>query len=156
MRVLGIDPGLSGGYALLGGDSPPLVEAFPMAGGRIDLAALANDWRGLAPAVAVLEAVHAMPKQGVSSTFTFGEGYGAVKGILAALGVRLELVTPQAWKKLVLAGTPKDKAAAVEWARRAYPGLTLIRPGCRIPHDGMADALGIAEYGRRSFGERRP
>lgn len=103
-------------------------------------------------AIAVMEKVGAMPKQGVVSTFRFGQGYGTILGVLGALGIRCELVTPQRWKAAILAGTARDKAAAIAWCRRAYPGVPLRRTErCTTDHDGMADALCLAEYGRRSF-----
>ncbi len=71
-----------------------------------------------------------MPGQGVSSTFKFGQGYGSILGIAAALSIPTELVTPQAWKKVVLAGTAKDKDAAVGYCRRAFPNVSLL-PGPR-------------------------
>ncbi len=105
--------------------------------------------RELSPSVVFIEKVHAMPKQGVSSTFKFGMGYGLVIGVCEALGIPYRLVTPQAWKKVVLAGTAKDKDAAVSFVRRAYPGVDLIPGKKRVPHDGIADAMCIAEFGRQ-------
>lgn len=150
MRILGLDPGISGAYALID-DHDLIVEPFPLAGKQLDLAELYREWRTLDPEIAVIESVHAMPKQGSVSTFTFGRGLGQIEGVLAALEIRREYVTPQAWKKLVLAGTAKDKPAAVEYATRAFPAARLVQPGCRKPHDGMADAICLAEYGRRTF-----
>jgi len=151
VRTLGLDPGLSGAYALID-DHDILAEPFPLAGKQLDLAELYREWRTLDPEIAIIESVHAMPGQGVTSMFSFGRGLGQIEGVLAALEIRLEYVTPQAWKKLVLAGTAKDKTAAVEYATRAFPAVRLVRPGCRKPHDGCADALCLAEYGRRTFG----
>ena len=74
---------------------------------------------------------------------------GDLLGILEALGIPYRLVTPQAWKKTVLAGTTKDKSAAVQFCRRAFPGVSLTPGRKRVPHDGMADALCLAEYGRQ-------
>lgn len=153
-RTLGIDPGLTGGYALLD-DGRAVLEPFPLAGGEVDLAELAIDWRSLEPDFAVLELVGAMPQQGLSSTFTFGRRVGEIRGVLAALGLRYYEVRPQAWKKVVLAGTAKDKAAVVAWARRAYPGARLVLPGCRVAHHGLADALALAEFGRLNFATPR-
>lgn len=149
-RVVGIDPGLRGGLALVISQADPAayVEEMPIAGKEIDAAELALFLRGWAPDVVYLEKVGPMPKQGVVSVFTFGVGYGIVKGVVASLGVRLELVTPQTWKAQVLAGTKKDKDAAVDYCRRAYPLVKLVPKGCRVAHDGMADALCLAEYGR--------
>lgn len=146
-RIVGIDPGLSGGLALI----TPIgayVEEMPLAGKEIDAAEVAVLLKGWAPDVVYVEQVHSMPKQGVASSFKFGMGYGTIRAAVVVLGYRLELVSPQSWKKIVLAGTLKDKDAAVDWARRSYPLVKLVPPGCRKAHDGMADALAIAEFGR--------
>lgn len=148
--AIGIDPGQTGGIAAIMGVTVH-VWPMPLAGKDIDLGELARILRSCAPDVVVIEKVHAMPGQGVSSTFKFGEGYGGLKGVAAALDLRVELVTPQAWQKLILAGTTKDKDAAVAYVRRAYPAAELTRKGCRIPHSGIADAVCIAEFGRRSI-----
>ena len=148
--VLGIDPGLKGGYALIGpGDV--LAEPFPLAGKSLDLAELAREWRSFELDLAVIERVHAMPKQGVTSMFTFGKTCGQIEGILAALGVPVEFVTPQAWKAAILAGTLKDKDAAVAYCRRVFPSVQLVRKGCRKASDGMADALCLAQFGKREL-----
>jgi Holliday junction resolvasome RuvABC endonuclease subunit len=152
--VLGIDPGLHGAYALIDYAANPhriVVEAMPLAGGEVDLAELAVEWRAFAPHLAVVERVASMPKQGVASSFKFGRRVGEIDGILAALGIRSEKVTPQAWKKVILAGTEHDKAATIEWCRRAFPSVQLVPKGCRVPQDGFADALALAEYGWRTF-----
>lgn len=115
------------------------------------LEALANADRMIR--LAVVEQVHAMPEQGVRSTFTFGCGYGMVRGVLAARSIPTELVTPQAWKRLVLAGyTDKNKEAAIQYATRRFPNASLrATPRSRTSHDGLADALCLAEYARRQI-----
>ena len=124
---------------------------MPLAGKEIDGHEMANFLKTLTPSVVILEKVHAMPKQGVSSTFKFGMGFGLVIGVCEALGIPYRLVTPQAWKKVVLAGTAKDKDAAISFVRKAYPGVDLTPGRKRTPHDGMADAICLAEYGRQLF-----
>lgn len=156
---IGIDPGLDGGIAVVNRDGRISdLEGMPVIGkGRRELDAarlheILGVWVSLCkpePISVHVEKVASMPKQGVRSVFTFGQTYGATLAVLAVLGIRTELVTPQAWKKVVLAGTPKDKDAAVAYCRRAFPGAQLVPPRCRVPHDGLADALCIAEYGRR-------
>jgi len=147
--IVGIDPGQSGGIAYIH-ESGAASFAYPMpvAGKEIDghtIAALLREWQ---PSVVYVEKVHSMPKQGVASTFKFGMGYGVIIGICDALGLPYRLVTPQAWKRQVLAGTTKDKDAAISFVRRAYPHVNLTPGAKRKPHDGMADALCIAEFGR--------
>jgi len=151
-RVVGIDPGLSGGLALIT-SMGAFVETMPLAGKEIDAAELAIILKGWEPDVVYVERVHSFPKQGSVSTFNFGMGYGTVKTAAIVLGYRLELVAPQAWKKAVLADTLKDKDAAIDWARRSYPLVRLVQPGCRKAHSGVADALAIAEFGRLREGK---
>lgn len=155
--IIGIDPGQSGGVAFIDTEAPQYQHAYPMpvAGKQVDwcaLARLTHDARERASlqrdAIAYVEKVGAMPKQGVSSTFKFGVNVGGIHGVLAALGIGYELVTPQAWKKRVLAGTTKDKAAAIDFCSRRYPDVSLLATErSRKAHDGMADALCIAHYG---------
>lgn len=157
MIYLGIDPGLSGGLAALSTicTFTGFPRPMPLAGGEIDalnIAETVTDLRMADDVIVCVEAVHSMPKQGVASTFKFGKGYGMVLGALAAVSARTELVTPQAWKKAILAGTAKDKDAAIAWCRRAYPSVNLLATErSRVPHDGIADALCIAEYARRTY-----
>lgn len=95
-----------------------------------------------------VELVHAMPKQGVSSTFKFGLGFGGILGACGALGRRVELVTPQKWKKEVLANyEERDKAAAIDFVQKHFPTLDLTPGKTRTPQDGIADAACIAYYG---------
>ena len=146
--IVGIDPGQTGGIAGIQPTGGCVARPMPVTGKDIDGHAIAAELRALAPEVVILEKVHAMPKQGVSSTFKFGMGFGLVIGVCEALGIPYRLVTPQSWKKVVLAGTAKDKDAAISFVRRAYPAVDLTPGRKRVPHDGMADAVCLAEYGR--------
>lgn len=147
MRVVGIDPGKSGGLVLID-DGEIQAERMPVTAGAVDGKRLGT-WLVLhSPDVVILEKVGARPKQGVKSMFTFGMGYGVVKGVLESLAIPYRLVTPQAWKRAVLAGTAKDKEAAISFIRTAYPTINLIPDGCRVPQDGIADAACLAVYGR--------
>jgi crossover junction endodeoxyribonuclease RuvC len=94
-----------------------------------------------------LESVHAMPGQGVRSMFSMGKGFGIWLGILAALGLRYELVTPQAWKREMMAGMGREKDASRLRALQLFPQLGPEL--ARTRDHGRADALLIAEYGRQ-------
>lgn len=161
MRLsLGIDPGLRGGIAAL--DPAGIVVGtwpMPVTGGEVHAAGLADLLRSLRClddqqdiGGVVLERVSAMPKQGVSSTFTFGTGWGMVRGVCAALGIPVVLVPPTVWKKRVLVGLPHDKDGALRYCANRWPCTDLVLPGCRKPHDGMADALCLAAYGQMPGG----
>jgi crossover junction endodeoxyribonuclease RuvC len=150
MNIIAFDPGQKGGIAIHH-QGITTAHPMPLAGKTLDLPSIADLVRSHSPSIAVIEKVGAMPGQGVTSTFTFGMGYGQLQGLLAGMGTPIELVTPQAWKKLVLAGTPKDKDAAIAYCRRAFPDVPLVMPRCRNPHDGIADSLCILQYGLRTF-----
>ena len=157
MRLtVGIDPGLRGGLAALD-PAGAVVGLWPMpvAGGEVHAAGLADLLRSLRcldshqdVGRVCLEKVSAMPKQGVSSTFRFGTGWGMVRGVCAALAIPVVLVPPTVWKKQVLLGLPHDKAGAVQFCASRWPTADLVLPGCRVPHDGLADALCLADYAR--------
>lgn len=161
--VIGIDPGLSGGLACLtlAGDVVD-VSVMPTAqlpGHKAEVCVvILADWlRSLAARhvvrLAALERVAARPGQGVCSMFSFGVGYGSVRGVLGTLGIPVELPRPQEWQKHVFCGMPpaKDtKTLSVAYCTRRFPGLSLkMTPLSRKAHDGVADAVCLAEYARR-------
>lgn len=160
MTYVGIDPGLGGAIAFLYPDlvGADLVVPMPLRPGptgktEVDAKALLN----LLPyhsddTLVTVETVHSMPKQSAQSGFSFGKSYGKVLGVLEAFGYRHQFVTPQAWKRIILSGLGREKADAIRWARSMYPKIDLRRtPKCTTLSDGMAEALAIAEYGRRLY-----
>lgn len=150
---VGIDPGQAGGVSFICTGGGEFYGAIPMPATRNQLHVVLRMWKdsygGGQVARATIEAVHSMPKQGVASTFKFGKGYGEVLGICTALGFQIIEPTPQAWKKAMLAGTDKSKDASIQAAENLFPQINLVPERCRKPHDGMAEALLLAEYGRR-------
>lgn len=146
--IIAFDPGKSGGIAISCGDAITAMP-MPMRGSTLDLAAISRIVKDHSPDLAIIEKVASRPDQGVVSMFTFGQGYGQLQGILAALDVPFYLITPQTWKAVVLPNTKKDKAAAIAYCERAYPKVSLVPKGCRVPHDGMADALCMMRYGQK-------
>lgn len=93
MIYIGIDPGKNGGLAILQGEE---VQTFRY--DRDTYRCVLSDLRG-ETAVCCLEHVSAMPGQGVTSMFHFGEGFGWLQGMLEAYEIPYELVRPQKWKK---------------------------------------------------------
>ncbi len=144
MRVIACDVGKKGAFALLGVDNP-VADKMPLIGTEIDCKAIAQMLAKVKPDIVVIEKVHSMPKQGVASMFKFGTNYGLLRGIVEGMGIPCVLVTPQTWKK-VLNGTKKDKEAAIQFVRMKYPTIKLIPTGCRVPHDGIADAVCIGDW----------
>lgn len=147
--TIGIDPGLTGAIAFMDGDGIPVVWDLPVIRDKslawIDGAALQsliiNEREGR-HATAMVEQVSAMPKQGVTSSFHFGVGFGSILGVLQALSIPIEFVRPGAWKKAM--GLTSDKKAALHKARLLYPDVDLHLE----KHDGRAEALLIARYAR--------
>lgn len=151
LLFFGIDPGLTGAVACITRDRDIiLIEDWP--GNEI---MMANSMRSFVEFyrahkfAAALERVHAMPKQGVSSTFKFGTNYGIWKGMLAALNIPYMEPTPQTWQKGVIAKS-QDKAPAMAAAQRIWPDVELRGPRGGLKH-GRADALLIADWCRRQY-----
>lgn len=116
MIYIGIDPGKNGGLAILNGEE---VQTFRY--DRDTYRCVLPDLRG-EEAMCCLEHVSAMPGQGVTSMFHFGEGFGWLQGMLEAYEIPYELVRPQKWKKApVEVKKPKREKTAV---RNVYPART--------------------------------
>ncbi len=140
-HYIGIDPGASGGIALLDADGE-ILAAEKYGDTQHDTG---EQFRRIIGATerpfALIERVHSMPKQGVASSFKFGESYGFLKGLLVGLAIPYDDVTPQKWQKLMGCLTRGDKNVSKAKAQQLFPGL-------KITH-ATADALLIAETCRR-------
>lgn len=152
LRVtFGIDPGLSGAVAtLLDGEPGPILDMPTMLVGdwnEVDAATLAKWLRGIraehagAHFSACVEKVGAMPQDGNTSAFRFGESSGKPKAVLEALGIPYTRAIPKSWKKhFGLIGTDKDEARLL--AIRRFPSVAeQLR---RKKDGGRADALLLA------------
>ena len=156
MVYIGIDPGKNGGIAVISYKNARRanhreVDVYPYSDEQLvdtikDIAYLKNVLN--VDSICILEHVHAMPKQGVSSTFNFGMNFGFIQGVLKAYGIPYELVTPQKWKKEF--SCTSDKNTSIDVCKRLFPKVNLKKTErCKKDHDGMAEALLMAEYGRR-------
>ena len=109
MKIIGIDPGLSGAIAVLENNKVINIFDIPvMSEGKknkkqLNSALLVNLLRENInkdeEVTVVIEQVNAMPGQGVTSMFNFGQTFGALKGICAALELPIFFVRPSKWKK---------------------------------------------------------
>lgn len=152
--AIGIDPGKDGALAILWPEFGSLREdmvravAFDRDVFRMNLEDVARARACDYKAVCVLEHVGAMPGQGSVSMFNFGQNFGWIQGVLDTLGIPYELARPQKWKKEFSCTSDKNTSIAV--AQRLFPGVDLRRtPKCKGPHDGICEALLMAEYARR-------
>lgn len=142
MFYIGIDPGKDGAMAIIDPEGRPTI--FPFDEGVY----VAACYQMKGKAKAMLEKVGARPGQGTKSMFSFGENFGFIRGVLEAFSVPYELVHPQKWKKEF--SVTSDKGTSIKAAKRLFPDADLKKSErCRKDHDGMAEALMIAEYARR-------
>lgn len=140
---VGIDPGKSGAFAVIWPDG----KAWACPWDDEDFAENMEELKDR-PCVVCVEHVSAMPGQGVTSMFSFGHSAGYIEGVLCALHIPYELVRPQKWKKEF--SVTGDKNSAIAVCKRLFPDVSLRRTDrCRKEHDGMAEALLMAEYARR-------
>lgn len=98
-----------------------------------------------------IEKQQAFPGQGVVSTFKTGYGYGLWLGILAGLQLDYIVVPPKKWQAEMIPGKEgSTKERSIAMAFILFPEVSLLpTERSKIPHDGMADSLCLAEYARR-------
>lgn len=156
MKLLAIDPGLSGAWALVQNGAVIRCGDMPVSGAgtrrRVSGGVFASIVRDCAPDLAVIEWVTAMPrgetKMGAASMFRFGAAWGAAIAVIETCGVPFELVVPQVWKRhFNLIG--REKEAGRQKALDLCPGITAKLE--RKMDVGRADAALIGLYGWHRF-----
>lgn len=145
MIYIGCDPGKKGSLAVL---EDGKVAVYPFSEDAYIAVLSAIDPHD---AVCCLEHVGAMPGQGVTSMFHFGENFGFIQGVLRAYKIPFELVRPQKWKKeFSITG---DKNSSIQVCKRLFPEVNLLpTPRCKKEDDGMAEAALMALYAQRKLG----
>ena len=91
----------------------------------------------------IVEQVNAMPGQGVTSMFNFGQTFGAIKGVCAALGLPIFFVRPSKWKKyfeLINSSKDSSRTKAIEM----YPYLS--DQSAKKKDVNKSDAILIARF----------
>lgn len=149
MNIIGIDPGQKGGVAILCGC---YASAYPMPDTVKGIVDLITSFASGGQYTLVVERAQAMPKQGVTGVFTYGQHFGAFEAIAACLDIPYISIPPREWKKAM--GLNSDKTSSIVEAERLFPTTSLLPTDrCKKPSDGMAEALLIAEYGKRKLGK---
>lgn len=171
MTVIGIDPGLNGGFAILKDDGS--IETFKMPliiAGILDIKLIANILKKYKSkdCFLVLENVHALFGSSAAATFTFGHVCGALESLVVLSEIPFIKCGPKEWQKLAYLGIKeirkpskidakgKEKKGAIETkmmslvaATRLYPNADYHKtPKSKKEHDGIVDALLIAHYGK--------
>jgi crossover junction endodeoxyribonuclease RuvC len=147
--IIGVDPGKSGAIAGLNYDGTLRgVDDMPVVGPIISPVLLDEavhnyiDPLSLRRGAAVIEDVHAMPKQGVSSVFSFGRSLGVAEGVLAGNGLAVHYVSPVRWKRAL--GLTSDKGVSRRRAIELWPERA--QWFARVKDDGRAEAALIAYW----------
>jgi len=153
MMIFGIDPGISGAISIL--ENKKVVEVYEMPtmidGKKNKKQVNGYEVTNIIKArlnvskeiVVVVEHVNAMPGQGVTSMFNFGQSFGVIKGICSALSLPIYFVRPNKWKKhFNLIKTNKD--ASRTKVMEVYPEISSKLS--RKKDSNKADAILIARY----------
>ena len=154
MKIIGIDPGLTGAIAILEDKKViNLLDMPVMAEGKknkrqLNSAQLVNiikenTLKKEEEIVVVVEQVNAMPGQGVTSMFNFGQTFGAIKGVCAALELPIYFVRPSKWKKyfeLINSSKDSSRTKTIEM----YP--TLSNQLSKKKDVNKSDAILIARF----------
>ena len=153
MRIIGIDPCLSGAIAILENNKVVGIYDMPvMAEGKknkrqLNSAQLVNiikdNINTKEEITVVVEQVNAMPGQGVTSMFNFGQTFGAIKGVCAALNLSIFFVRPSKWKKhfeLINSSKDSSRTKVIEM----YPSLS--RQLSKKKDVNKSDAILIARF----------
>lgn len=157
------DVGKDGGIVILGDEKLIFKGVMPRIGDRIDLPEIRNilaipdsyDYH------VVVEDVHAIFGASAKSTFNFGWSLGILEGMLAGMGIAYTKVAPKVWQKEMWQDIPlvykssktvDTKSTSLLAAKRLFPNMDLRKSErATKPHDGIVDALLMAEYCRRKF-----
>ncbi|MDC6465398.1 crossover junction endodeoxyribonuclease [Pelagibacteraceae bacterium] len=153
MIIIGIDPGITGGISILENkkvievhDTPTMIDGKKNKR-QVNGAQVSNIIREKINSgkdiVVVVEQVNAMPGQGVTSMFNFGQSFGVIKGICSALSLPIHFVRPTKWKKhfnLIKTNKEASRTKVIE----IYPEISSKLS--RKKDSNKADAILIARY----------
>jgi len=153
MIIFGIDPGISGAISIL--ENKKIIEIYDMPTmidgkknkRQVNGSQVANIFKEKIDVnkeiSVVVEHVNAMPGQGVTSMFNFGQSFGVIKGICSALSLPIHFIRPTKWKKhFNLINTNKD--ASRTKVIEIYPEISSKLS--RKKDANRADAILIARY----------
>lgn len=144
--IIGIDPGLSGGIAALGGNGE-VIDVFPMPQTMADLYDTLSEFYDERTVCYMEDVGHGMPGQSSKATATFARHCGHIEMALLALGIPTHTVTPSKWMKSYQLGKSSDFEKR-EWKNRLKSKAQQLFPKQKITLS-ICDALLIAEYGRK-------
>lgn len=149
--VIGIDPGVNGGIAVLGMDGC-IIFVRKMPETPQDILDCLRKFAGTelfgSEAVCYLEKVGTgMPGQSSKATATFARHCGHLEMALLALGIKTNDITPNKWEKSYQLGKSSDYSKT-EWKNKLKAKAQQLFPKERVTL-AVCDALLLAEYGRK-------
>ena len=155
MLIIGIDPGISGSICFFqDGKIIDVVEMPTMTEGKknkkqVNGSQIFNEISERIKKIdkkdikVIIEQVSAMPGQGVTSMFNFGQSYGILKGICSAMQLPMYFVRPAKWKKYFnLINSEKDASRTRAIEIFPYFSSQLARK----KDSNKADAILIASF----------
>jgi hypothetical protein len=153
MRIIGIDPGLTGALALYDTEKKTVqIKDMPVVDKNVSPHGLYRLFRNvtlLPVELVAVEQVHSMPRQGVASTFKFGVGYGMILEVVACFELPIVHAIPSKWTRDLNLGNDKEKhrRRAIE----TWPAQASLF--ARVKDEGRADAALIALWAARAAAE---
>ena len=150
MIIMGLDPGTTGGISIIEtrNNRLPVIIFFlkmpviSMYGKKIiDIKKLYDCIKSFKIDISIIEKVHAMPRQGVTSSFQFGRSFGALEALSYLLSKRVDYVPPAVWKKYL--GVGSSKKDSLDMARLKFGENEIWN---KKTNDGIAEASLLALY----------
>ena len=158
MLIMGIDPGNTGGISIV----ETKIDALPkiayslkmpviqLYGKKIiDSQKIHNELSHFDIDVTIMEKVHAMPRQGVTSSFQFGRNFGGIETLSYLFSKRVDYVAPAIWKKSL--GLGSSKKESLDLARLKFGNSDLWNVKS---NDGIAEAALLTLYWIEKFNSR--
>ena len=160
MLIIGIDPGISGAICFMEkGRIIDVIDMPSMADGKknkkqVNGSQIFNEIsrytkdKSIEDIKVIIEHVSAMPGQGVTSMFNFGQSFGILKGVCSAMNLSMHFVRPVKWKKhFKLINSSKDASRTKAIEIFPYFSVNLSKK----KDANKADAILIASYFEETF-----
>lgn len=141
---IGVDPGLSGGIAVIYPDRVEVMK-MPLKNGEIDVWKLIG-WIPFDDSIACVEKVWAMSR-GKIAVASLNFSAGVIHGLLGSLAIPITKVAPSTWRKAVLKNYRASKQDAVNFCCENYPTVEIYGD------HNLAEAICIAQYGKITWNE---
>lgn len=149
-KYAGIDPGITGAISIVHANGSISISSIPYLDGNPDIPGIMTLLKDCS--LITIESVHSMPKQGIASTSKFMKQFGMILGALLyhsyISGCKINLVSPNIWKKAMLGPGKHEKEDSINRALKIVEEETLKRSArCTTLDHNRAESLLICLYG---------